>query len=108
MTTATETTGELIQNHEHRRCAACGKKIGKSQMARRYSTGEVRHPSCPAPEPVVAAPVVAAAPADSRRRNRYPGTCECGRHVPAGGGFLENDGEWHVFCGSCGLSSTVG
>ncbi len=55
-------------------------------------------PAEPEPAPV----------ADTRRRNLYPGTCECGRHVPAGAGYLENDGGWHVFCGTCGLSSTVG
>jgi hypothetical protein len=67
MTTATEMTREIIQNREHRRCNACGKKIMKSRMAFRWANGEVRHPECPAPvvaapisAPVVVAPVAAA------------------------------------------------
>jgi uncharacterized protein with PIN domain len=57
--TVTEVGRELFQNHEHRRCDACGKKIMKSRSAYRWATGHVRHTDCPEPSP---APVAAAAP----------------------------------------------
>lgn len=114
MTTRTELTEKIAALREsisvHERAIAATrfepKKRGEREAIKRIGwlieDVEAELAVLPAePEPV-------AAPADTRRRNVYAGTCECGRHVPAGAGFLEYDGRWLVFCGSCGLSSTVG
>jgi hypothetical protein len=91
MTNATTTepmAREMFQNREWRTCSGCGERIMKSRHAYRYANGEVRCTECPAPAPVVAAPV-APAPVASARTNRYAARCACcGREVPANSGVL--------------------
>ena len=112
-TTRSELTSRLaglsqqLAHHEARRDSARSpaKRRGAEAEVARYLdlVADLRAEIAALPVEPESAPA-----ADSRRRNVYAGTCECGRHVAPGAGYLEFDGGWRVFCGACGLSSTVG
>ncbi len=91
-------------------CAGCGESIPRGTVA--YRNGRLyRHEGCSFSRPAAPAPApVSTEPSRPElRRNLYAGTCECGRAVAVGRGYLENEGgEWRVYCGTCGLSSAVG
>lgn len=87
-------------------CATCRERLAPGSRAFRNGSTWTHIEACSAPVVEAApAPVAQAPAAPAPRRNRFPGTCECGRRVSAGAGYLE---EGQVFCGHCGLSSCHG
>lgn len=101
-------TKKMTKETGYHECSRCHERIAVGEFYVRAGPAFTHTKPCAAPAAEVAPAAPVDAPADSRRRNTYAGTCECGRHVAPGAGFLEFDGRWLVFCGSCGLSSTVG